>query len=207
MVHNPLWILLGVIGNWPLYSEGRERPNKKAGCSRLVRGVFFFRFIHERHRLCGREKQAPCQEPNVGLDPRSPGLGPGLKALIRWATGAAQVVVLISRGNLTNEAYLGPQQDKRIPTPAIQTLKVYEDTLTELSYLYHAGVFNTTHHLLKAMSLKYLWEQERQAESYGAIGSHAFLMTSFNRCQVHGEEFQMTIRQTIQPIYLSKGAR
>ena len=27
-----------------------------------------------------REKQAPCREPGVGLDPRSPGSGPGPKA-------------------------------------------------------------------------------------------------------------------------------
>ena len=26
-----------------------------------------------------REKQAPCREPDVGLDPRSPGSGPGPK--------------------------------------------------------------------------------------------------------------------------------
>ena len=26
------------------------------------------------------EKQAPCREPDVGLDPGSPGSGPGLKA-------------------------------------------------------------------------------------------------------------------------------
>ena len=28
----------------------------------------------------GREKQAPCREPDVGLDPRSPGSCPGQKA-------------------------------------------------------------------------------------------------------------------------------
>ena len=34
----------------------------------------------ERGRDTGRgEKQAPCWEPDVGLDPRSPGSGPGLK--------------------------------------------------------------------------------------------------------------------------------
>ena len=47
---------------------------------------FFYLFIHERHRERERqrhrqrEKQAPCREPDVGLDPRSPGSGPGLKA-------------------------------------------------------------------------------------------------------------------------------
>ena len=34
----------------------------------------------ERQRHRQREKQSPCREPNVGLDPRSPGSGPGLKA-------------------------------------------------------------------------------------------------------------------------------
>ena len=49
---------------------------------------FFLRFlfIHERHRERKRqrhrqkEKQAPCREPDVGLDPGSLGSGPGLKA-------------------------------------------------------------------------------------------------------------------------------
>ena len=48
--------------------------------------IFIYLFIHERHtereRHRQREKQAPCREPNVGLDPRSPGSGPGLKAAL-----------------------------------------------------------------------------------------------------------------------------
>ena len=37
--------------------------------------------MHERHRERQRhrqreKKQAPCKEPDVGLDPRNPGLGP-----------------------------------------------------------------------------------------------------------------------------------
>ena len=43
----------------------------------------FYLFIHERHtkrqRHRQREKQAPCREPDTGLDPRSPGSRPGLK--------------------------------------------------------------------------------------------------------------------------------
>ena len=34
----------------------------------------------ERQRHRQREKQAPCREPNVGLDPRTSGPHPGLKA-------------------------------------------------------------------------------------------------------------------------------
>ena len=34
----------------------------------------------ERQRHRQREKQAPCREPDVGLDPRSPGSCPGPKA-------------------------------------------------------------------------------------------------------------------------------
>ena len=42
----------------------------------------------QRHR--SREKQVPCQEPDLGLDPRSPGSHPGPKAALNcWATGAA----------------------------------------------------------------------------------------------------------------------
>ena len=49
---------------------------------------FFFKilFIHERHtqrdrqRHRQREKQAPRRDPDVGLDPRTPGSHPGPKA-------------------------------------------------------------------------------------------------------------------------------
>ena len=34
----------------------------------------------ERQRHRQREKQAPCREPDAGLDPRTPGSGPELKA-------------------------------------------------------------------------------------------------------------------------------
>ena len=57
---------------------------------------FFFKilFIYNSHtervRQRHRQKQAPCREPDVGFDPRSPGSGPGLKAALnRWATLAA----------------------------------------------------------------------------------------------------------------------
>ena len=44
----------------------------------------------ERQRQRQREKQAPCREPELGLDPRTPGSHPRLKVgLNRWATGAA----------------------------------------------------------------------------------------------------------------------
>ena len=36
----------------------------------------------EQSRDKQREKQAPFKEPDVGLDPRSPGSGPGLKAAL-----------------------------------------------------------------------------------------------------------------------------
>ena len=43
--------------------------------------IFKILFIHERHRERERqrEKQAPFREPNVGLDPRTPGSQPELK--------------------------------------------------------------------------------------------------------------------------------
>ena len=50
----------------------------------------FYLFIHERQREREREregarhkereKQAPCREPNVGLDPGTPGSHPGHKS-------------------------------------------------------------------------------------------------------------------------------
>ena len=36
----------------------------------------------KRHRHRQREKQAPCRLPNVGLEPGSPGPGPGRKAAL-----------------------------------------------------------------------------------------------------------------------------
>ena len=53
----------------------------------LTDNFFFFKdlFIYDRHRereaeTQRREKQAPCREPDVGLDPGSPGSCPGPKA-------------------------------------------------------------------------------------------------------------------------------
>ena len=44
----------------------------------------------QRHRQ--REKQAPCREPDLGLNPRTPGSGSGLKTVLNpWATRAALV--------------------------------------------------------------------------------------------------------------------
>ena len=49
---------------------------------------FFFKilFINDRERERQghrqREKQAPCREPDVGPNPRSPGSHPGLKAAL-----------------------------------------------------------------------------------------------------------------------------
>ena len=36
----------------------------------------------ERDRERQREKQAPCREPDVGLNPRIPGSRPGMKAVL-----------------------------------------------------------------------------------------------------------------------------
>ena len=45
----------------------------------------------KRQRHSQREKQVPCREPDMGLDPRSPGSDPGLKAALNhWATQAAR---------------------------------------------------------------------------------------------------------------------
>ena len=44
------------------------------------------------------ERQAPCREPNVGFDPRTPGSRPGLQAALnRCATRAALIYLLLMR--------------------------------------------------------------------------------------------------------------
>ena len=60
--------------------------------------------MHERHRERERQRhrqremQAPCREPDVGLDPRSPGSRPGPKTMPNcWATRAALDLILIRR--------------------------------------------------------------------------------------------------------------
>ena len=51
----------------------------------------------ERGRHRQREKQAPCWEPNVGLDPGTPGTRPGLKAGTKSLSrlGISQVTYLM----------------------------------------------------------------------------------------------------------------
>ena len=47
-------------------------------------------FMRERQRHRQREKQAPCKEPDMGLDPGTPESCPGLQAALnRCTTGAA----------------------------------------------------------------------------------------------------------------------
>ena len=54
----------------------------QAPCREILKK--FYLFIHERHRERGRHrqrgKQAPCGEPDMGLDPRTPGSCPEPKA-------------------------------------------------------------------------------------------------------------------------------
>ena len=53
-------------------------------------------FIQERHtererdRHRQREKQAPCREPDAGLDPRTPGSRPELKADVQLLSHLAE---------------------------------------------------------------------------------------------------------------------
>ena len=50
---------------------------------------FIYLFMRDTNRERGRgtrqrEKQAPCREPDVGLDPGSPGSHPGLKMVLNF---------------------------------------------------------------------------------------------------------------------------
>ena len=81
----------------------------------------FYLFIHERHRERERqrhrqrEKQAPCREPVVGLDPGSPGSGPGLKASAKpLSHQAALNKIFLKRreNNLKKQGYLAVIQNQ-----------------------------------------------------------------------------------------------
>ena len=69
----------------------------------LIIKVFFFKilFIHERYRKRGkrhrlREKQIPCREPDVGLDPGVPGSHPEPKAQLNiWGTHASLIIKVL----------------------------------------------------------------------------------------------------------------
>ena len=79
-----LWIQNNWLSSWWL-------KNVLSTSIDIVRLFFlrFYLFIHERYgggRHRQREKQASCREPDMGLDPGSPGSHPGLN---RWATKAA----------------------------------------------------------------------------------------------------------------------
>ena len=43
---------------------------------------FVYLLMGDTEREAEREKQAPCTEPDMGLDPGSPGSGPGLTAAL-----------------------------------------------------------------------------------------------------------------------------
>ena len=79
-------------------NENREVLRDLLNYLFLKKIIYLFMTERERERERERwqkEKQAPCREPEVGLDPRSPGSHPGLKvALNRWATGAATPLFL-----------------------------------------------------------------------------------------------------------------
>ena len=77
----------------------------------------------QRQRHTQREKQAPYREPNVGLDPWSPGSRPGLKtALNRWATQASPnfhyfifLKILFIHKRHTRERQRHRQREKQAP--------------------------------------------------------------------------------------------
>ena len=82
-----------MVSSWPLLQDTLFSKNKmKAGFALTERGKesFFLRFYlfiktqrqNERQGHRQREKQAPLREPDMGLDPRSPGSRPGRKATL-----------------------------------------------------------------------------------------------------------------------------
>ena len=75
-------------------------------------------FIHERHRESQRrrQRQAPCKEPDVGLDPRTPGSRPELKEDAQPLTPGAPVLSPWSTFQSVNPCCLNVvNQEGRIP--------------------------------------------------------------------------------------------
>ena len=73
---------------FPLCLRWAERRGKLIVVSSFFKKILFiYSFMRgeterERQRHRQREKQAPCREPDVGLDPGPPGSGPELKAVL-----------------------------------------------------------------------------------------------------------------------------
>ena len=101
-------------------------PGEERGGGRLARGdgmslengsvylfylftYFLILFIHERHRKRQREKQAPHREPDVGLDPRTPGSRPELEAVTQPLShpGSPYSINYIHSVNLFKDPVLG----------------------------------------------------------------------------------------------------
>ena len=67
----------------------------------------------ERQMHRQREKQARCGEPDAGLDPRTPGSRPALKAALnRWATRAARKHALKKKKNHFPLVYKKNESDR-----------------------------------------------------------------------------------------------
>ena len=65
--------------------------------------ILFIHEIHrgwERQRHRQREKQAPCGEPDVGLDPGAPGSGPGPKPLSHPEIPCLFIYLFLNRSGL-----------------------------------------------------------------------------------------------------------
>ena len=61
---------------------------------------FIYLFMRNREREADRyrqrgEKQAPCREPDLGLDPGSPGSRPGLKAALNCCATRAALLMFV----------------------------------------------------------------------------------------------------------------
>ena len=86
-LRNSITKLKSCVRVWRRAREEFTKPLTTAGTLRFY--FYFFKifnlFIHERHRgereaeTKAGEKQVPCREPDVGLDPRTPGSRPGAK--------------------------------------------------------------------------------------------------------------------------------
>ncbi|CAK7296268.1 Protein FMC1 homolog [Vulpes lagopus] len=78
---SPARTLRGLLRELRYLSEATGRPYRDTAAYRyLVKAFRAHRRERERQRHRKKEKQAPCQEPDVGLDPKTPGSGPGPKA-------------------------------------------------------------------------------------------------------------------------------
>ena len=71
-----------VLESWQAGMKDETSTRGECGCLLFFFKDFIYLFMRDTERERQREKQAPCREPDMGLDPGSPESHPGPKVAL-----------------------------------------------------------------------------------------------------------------------------